>query len=119
MEAPPLQSAELAREIVDILSERQADDIVLLDISAVSSFADHFVIGTVGSTRQADAIIDALHRALGPRGVRPRRSEGTPDSGWVLIDYGDVVVHLFSPEDRAYYDLEELWSAGVPLVRVQ
>lgn len=114
-----LQSAELARAIVDVLSDRQAEDIVLLDISKVSSFADHFVIATVTSTRQADAIVDALHAALGPQDVRPLRKEGSPDSGWLLIDYGDVVVHLFAPEDRQYYDLERLWGTGVPLVRVQ
>jgi ribosome-associated protein len=115
----PLQSADLARQIVDVLSDRQAEDIVLLDISSVSSFADHFVIATTTSTRQADALIDALHEELGPKGVRARRKEGSPDSGWVLIDYGDVVVHLFSPSDREYYDLEGLWRSGVELVRIQ
>ncbi len=116
---PSLESAELAREIVDVLSDRQAEDIVLLDISAVASFADHFVIATATSVRQMDALLDAVGEALAKLGVRPRRREGTPDSGWVLVDYGDVIVHLFSPEDRAYYDLEGLWSKGVPLVRIQ
>ena len=109
----------MARQIVDVLSDRQAEDIVLLDISAVASFADQFVIATATSVRQMDALLDALHATLAKDGVHALHREGTPDSGWVLLDYGDVVVHVFSPEDRAYYDLEGLWSAGVPLIRIQ
>ncbi|HWO93489.1 MAG TPA: ribosome silencing factor [Dehalococcoidia bacterium] len=88
-------------------------------MSAIASFADYFVIATATSARQMDALIDGLRQALGAKGVSPARQEGTPDSGWVLIDYGDVVVHLFSQESRDYYRLEQVWSGGVPLVRIQ
>ncbi len=69
--------------------------------------------------RQAQAIIDDLDRALSADGVRPMGREGKPDSGWVLLDFGDVIVHLFSPEERVYYDLESLWHTATQVVRLQ
>ena len=114
-----LEPAELAREIVDLLSDRQAEDIVLLDISGVTTFTDYFVIATATNTRQMDALIGTLDESLGKKGIHARKTEGTADSGWVLLDYSDAIVHLFGPEERSYYDLEGLWNTGVPLVRVQ
>lgn len=114
-----LESGDLARTIVDLLSDRQAEDIVLLDISKVSTIADYFVIATATSTRQMDAIADSLSETLRQDGVRPRIREGTADSGWLLVDYGDVIIHLFSPETRTFYNLESLWNTGVQLVRIQ
>jgi len=113
-----LESADLAQHIADLLSDRQAEDIVLMDISKVSTFTDHFVIATAGNPRQMNALIESLDRDLRPD-ARPLRSEGTPDSGWVLIDFGAVVVHLFAPEERAYYNLEGLWAQGVSVVHIQ
>jgi ribosome-associated protein len=113
-----LESADLAQRIADLLSDRQAEDIVLMDISKVSTFTDHFVIATAGNPRQMNALIESLDRDLRPE-ARPFRSEGTPDSGWVLIDFGAVVVHLFAPEERAYYNLEGLWAQGVSVVHIQ
>ena len=114
-----LESGDLARTIVDLLSDRQAEDIVLLDISKVSSITDYFVIATATSTRQMDAIADSLSETLRQDGVRPRIREGTADSRWLLVDYGDVIIHLFSPETRTFYNLESLWNTGVQLVRIQ
>jgi ribosome-associated protein len=115
------EPAALAHAIIDLLSDRQASDIVLLEITQVSSLADYFVIATATSTRQLNGLIQALDEDLhlDEARPRPRRIEGTADSGWVLIDYGDVVVHLFAPEERAFYDLEGLWSRSVPVVRFQ
>jgi ribosome-associated protein len=115
-----LQAEELAHRITDILSEKQAEDILLLDISNAASFADYFVIASAGSERQISAILEAIDEELrkGEK-VRPLGQEGTPESGWVLLDYGDVIVHIFAPEERAFYDLESLWSAAVPVVRIQ
>jgi len=110
-------SANLAQAIVDLLSERQAVDIVLLELSRVSSLADFFVIASAGSSRQLDSLVAALDQELDASQPSLRRSEGTADSGWVLLDYGDVVVHLFSPEERAFYDLEGLWRRSAPIVR--
>ncbi len=114
-----LESAELAQRIADLLSDRQAEDIVLMDIGKVSSFTDYFVVATATNPRQLGALVDALQRDLRDEGRRPIRTEGAPDSGWVLIDFGDAVVHLFAPEERAYYNLEELWAQGVSVVHIQ
>jgi ribosome-associated protein len=90
-----------------------------MDIGKVSTFTDYFVIGTAGNPRQMNALIESLDRDLREDGVRPRKVEGTPDSGWVLVDFGDAIVHLFSPEQREYYNLEELWAKGVSVVHIQ
>jgi ribosome-associated protein len=114
------EPAELARRIVDVLSDRQAEDVVMLDISQVSSFADFFVIATAQNPRHMNALIDAFDKELANEGYKALRREGTPDSGWVLIDFGAIIVHLFTPEDRAFYNLEGLWTrTGVPAVRFQ
>ena len=114
-----LQADQLARKIVDVLSDKQAEDILLLDIRSVASFADYFVIASAETARQTQAILDAVDEALKTDGLRPMGREGNPDSGWVLLDYGDVIVHLFAPEERSFYDLEGLWHAATPVVRIQ
>jgi ribosome-associated protein len=112
--------AELARRIVDLLSERQAENITLLDISQVANFTDYFVIANAQNDRHMRALIDAFDTELAREGVKSLRTEGEPDSGWVLVDFGDVIAHLFTPEDRAFYNLEGLWQrAGVAAVRFQ
>jgi ribosome-associated protein len=114
-----LQPDELAHKITDILSDMQAEDILLLDIRNSASFADYFVIGTATSGRQLDAVLTEIDKRLGTEEkLRPMGIAGDAESGWVLLDYGDVIVHLFGPEERAYYDLEGLWARGVPVVRI-
>jgi ribosome-associated protein len=90
-----------------------------MDISKVSQFTDYFVVATANNARQMTALVDSLDRDLRGDGVKPRRVEGTPDSGWVLVDFADAIVHLFSPEQRAYYNLEGLWAKGVSVVHMQ
>ncbi len=90
-----------------------------MDISKVSTFTDVFVIATADNPRQMQALIESLDTDLRDDGIRPVRKEGAPDSGWVLIDFGDAIVHLFSREQRAYYQLEELWAQGVSVVHIQ
>jgi ribosome-associated protein len=115
-----LEAQALARRIVEIASDKLATDIVLLDIRQIGSFADYFVVASTASERQMQAVVRDLEQTLrNDDGVRPSRIEGQPASGWVLMDYGDVIVHLFSAEQRGFYRLEELWSAAVPLVRMQ
>ena len=115
-----LEAQALARRIVEIASDKLATDIVLLDIREIGSFADYFVVASTASDRQMQAVVRDLEQTLrNDDGVRPTRVEGQSSSGWVLMDYGDVVVHLFSAEQRSFYRLEELWSAAVPLVRMQ
>ncbi|HLF78517.1 MAG TPA: ribosome silencing factor [Dehalococcoidia bacterium] len=114
------EPAELAHRIVEVLTDRQAEDVVMLDISAVSSFADFFVIATAQNPRHMNALIDAFDKELANEGHNALRREGTADSGWVLVDFGATIVHLFTPEDRSYYNLEGLWTrTGVPAVRFQ
>ncbi len=90
-----------------------------MDISKVSSFTDYFVVATATNPRQMNALIDSLDRDLRSEGVKPSRVEGAADSGWVLIDFGDALVHLFAPDERTYYNLEGLWATGVSVVHIQ
>ena len=90
-----------------------------MDISKVSTFTDVFVIATASSARQMGALVDALENDLRDEGIRASRIEGTPDSGWILMDFGDAIVHLFAAAERDYYQLEELWSQGVSIVHIQ
>lgn len=113
------ETADVARRIVDLLADRQAEEILLLDIRRVASFADYFVIGTAANPRQMSALVDILSKEVPKDEARLLHKEGDAESGWVLIDYGAVIVHLFSPEARSYYALEELWQAGTPVVRIQ
>ncbi len=110
-----LQGLALARRLVDELSEKQAEGIVLLDIAKVSSIADYFVIGSTMSKRQFEAVEAALRKV---NVIRPR-VEGTAESGWQLFDFGDVIVHLFGRDERAFYDLESLWAHGNQLLRME
>ncbi|MEP7215752.1 MAG: ribosome silencing factor [Anaerolineaceae bacterium] len=111
-----LDSETLAQRAVDVLSEHQALDIALLDISRTASFTDYFVIATAQSPLQFNALADYLEEALKPEGHDIRHREGSPNSGWVLLDFGDLIVHIFSPDQRAYYRLEELWGRTSPVV---
>ncbi|MFN8472972.1 MAG: ribosome silencing factor [Anaerolineae bacterium] len=112
-------AAELAHAIVDILEDRQASDIVLMDLRAVSLLADYFVLASADSRRQIQALIDTTTETLRKQGIRPLRVEGTPDSGWIILDYGSVVAHLFDPEARAFYKLEQLWKNAPVTLRIQ
>jgi ribosome-associated protein len=115
-----LEPIELARCIVDTLVDRQGDDVLLLDITEVSLLADYFVLVSASTERQAKALLDGITgRCRENLNARPLRIEGEPSDGWVLIDYGSVVVHLFAPEARSYYDLEDLWRGSQVVVRIQ
>lgn len=104
---------------MDVIADKQGEDILLLDIREVSILADYFVIGSAVSKRQTNAIVDGIvDEAKAELGVKPWRIEGEADSGWVLMDYGDVVVHLFAPEAREYYDLEGFWEDARVMVRM-
>ena len=114
-----LRPADWARLAGDVAADKQASDIVLLDISAVSGFADYFVILTVDSARQAQVLAQDIEAALKAEGKALYRSEGAAQSGWVLLDFSDVIVHMFLPEQRDFYDIEGVWAHGVETLRVQ
>jgi len=109
---------ERTRICVEAADSRQADDIVSLDMTPHSSIADRFVVCQGRSDRQVKAIADAVEEQLGKNGEKPRAVEGYQTGSWILIDYVDLVVHIFDPETREFYGLERLWGqareAAVP-----
>lgn len=115
-----LEALDLAKRVVEVSEDKQAADIVLLDVRSITPVADYFVICSGRSERQLNALRRDIAQTLKREAqVTPLQTEGTATSGWVLLDYGDVVVHLFATAEREYYQLDELWSAGLPLVRIQ
>jgi len=111
---------DIARTIVGSLEEKKGEDILLLDLVDVCSFTDYFVICNGSSKRALKALAEEVRKAVKQEHViRERSVEGEPSDGWLLIDYGDVILHLFSNDLRQYYQLEELWQEGKVLIRVQ
>ena len=110
---------EYARLAVDVASEKQAADIVMLDIRGVSDFTDYFVVLTAESSRQMRTLVDDIEEALEKTGAALHHREGTSDAGWRLLDFGDVIVHLFLPEAREFYNIEGAWSRAAEVVRIQ
>jgi ribosome-associated protein len=111
---PPQDSAALAERIAAIASDKKAMDIRVIDLRGIVSYTDFFVICSGNTERQAKAIHDAIHEELkkGDDSDRllPRRTEGDREARWILLDYWDVVVHIFTPDAREYYRLENLWG---------
>ena len=114
-----LEAVEVARKAAEAASEKQAIDIVMLDARQVCSFADYFVICTGDSNRQIEAVWQEINKVLKEQGIASHHSEGTAESGWVLLDFGDVVIHIFGIAERDYYQLDRLWDKAVPIVRIQ
>ena len=90
--------------------DKKAEDVIILNIGKVSSLTGYFVLATGTNARQTQAIAEAIRDALRERGLRPLGVEGMQQGEWILLDYGDFLVHVFSPEKRKFYDLERLWS---------
>ncbi|MBN2387111.1 MAG: ribosome silencing factor [Anaerolineales bacterium] len=105
--------------MVNALEDKKGEDILLLDIQELTSFTDYFVICTGTSNRMLQAMADGLIEKTRAEHKKKGRLEGQPDTGWIVVDYGDVVVHLFDPEMRGFYRLEELWREGKILLRLQ
>ncbi len=118
-ESERLESEDIARLALDVASDHLGSDIALLDISEVSDFTDFFVIVTGETSRHLEAVANDVTRSLRKKKVRPLHREGTGQGGWILVDYGDVVLHVFDRETRERYALERLWSRGREIVRVQ
>lgn len=114
-----LEPLDLARRIVELAEDKKAADIVLLDLGELTTLADAFVICSGGSERQISAIADGIVEGLRDERVKPIGREGTSQSHWVLLDYGSVIVHVFTPPERDYYELEKHWSGARVVVRVQ
>ncbi len=109
--AEPIDSIALADRVAEVASDRKAIDIRVLDLRGIVGYTDFFVICSGNSERQAKAIHDAVYQALkDEQGLLPRRSEGSGESRWILLDYLDCVVHIFTPDAREFYRLEQLWG---------
>lgn len=109
----------MARQAVEAAADKQAIDIVLLDAREVCSFADYFVICSGDSERQLTTIYEEVRHRLKNEGIMPHHREGTVESGWLLLDFGDIIVHIFAPFERDYYQLDELWGQAKPVLRIQ
>ena len=92
---------------------------MLLDTQGICSFADYFVICSGDSGRQMQAIYEEVGHTLKKEGILPHHHEGTVNSGWLLLDFGNVIVHIFAPLEREYYQLDKLWSQATPIIRIQ
>ena len=114
-----LDTLGVARTIVTALEDKKGEDIVLLDIHEISDFADYFVICSGTSDRMLQALADGAIEEVREHYQFKGRVEGAPLDGWLLVDFGDVILHLFSPDRRDYYRLEELWDEGKLLLRLQ
>jgi ribosome-associated protein len=106
-----------AQRAARVALDKKAADLIVLDVQGVSSVTDYFLVCSGKSTTHVRTIIDAIRTELKTDGVRPLHAEGRPESGWVLLDYADVLVHVFLEDTRAYYALERLWgdAPSVPI----
>jgi ribosome-associated protein len=112
-------SLDIAHMLVTALEEKKGEDILLMDIHEVASFTDFFIICSGTSDRMIRSLADIVEEEARHVTKLPVRVQGSADSGWVVVDCGDIVIHLFSPSQRDYYRLEELWEHGKVLVRLQ
>ena len=101
---------EVAQAIAELLSRKKAKDVVMIDIAEKSSFADFFVIATGTSDRQLGALADDVEDKFAELGIDPKSKDGRPDTGWILVDGGDVIVNIFTNDTRDKYTLEKIWS---------
>ena len=119
MESVLLDPGQLARAAADIAYDKKASDVLLLDIAELTTIADYFVICNGNNTRQIQAISDAIEDELKKQGARMLHREGIAETGWLILDFGDVIVHIFGPKEREYYRLERLWSEAKTVVYLQ
>ena len=110
-----MTAREIAALAVQALEDKKAGAIKVLDISKVSTLGDYFVLCEGTSTTQVKALADEVDYQLSQQGVEPARREGYGSAAWILLDYGSVVVHVFQPESREFYNLDKLWSDGTPV----
>ena len=100
------------KTMIDALDEKKAENIQLIDISEVSTIADYFIITNGTNTSQIQALSDHVEEMLSKNGIRPKSIEGYNTANWILMDYSDILVHIFDQESRGFYDLERIWRDG-------
>ena len=107
-----MTSKELVKAAVAAIEEKKGEDIKVIDISGVSVIADYFILASGNNQRQTQAIADELEERLGRQGVFMKQKEGYSAGNWILLEYQDVVIHIFNSEDRRFYNLERIWTDG-------
>ncbi len=107
-----MTSKEMIKVAYEALADKKGEDIRIIEISEISTIADYFIIASGSSNSQISALVDNVDEKLGKMGVSPKRVEGARSQTWVLMDYGDIIVHVFMKEDRLFYDLERIWKDG-------
>ena len=105
-------SKEMLKVIIDALQDKKAEDIRVIDISNVSVIADYFVIASGSNTNQIQAMVDNVEEEMFKAGFYNPKVEGYNTASWILLDYNDVIVHVFSEDDRAFYNIERIWRDG-------
>ena len=106
------QSKEMARIAYDALSDKKGEDIKIIDITGVSVLADYFIIANGNSDSQVNALVDNVEEELHKAGYHLKQREGRANSSWILLDFGDIIIHVFDKENRLFYDLERIWKDG-------
>lgn len=112
-------SKKMVKLAYEALDEKKGEDIQIIEIKDISIIADYFIIANGSNSPQVDALVDSVKDKLGRNGFEPKRIEGVRSASWILLDYGDVVVHVFSKEDRLFYNLERIWRDGKTVNREQ
>ncbi len=107
-----MTSQELAKKAYEYIDEKKGIDIKIIDISKISVLADYFIIAGGSNMKQIQSIADNIEEKLGKQGIAPKSVEGYQGSNWILMDYRDVIIHIFNQEDRLFYDLERIWMDG-------
>ena len=106
------QSLNMVKIAYDALDDKLAEDIKIIDIRSISVLADYFIIADGNNKNQVQAMVDNVEEQLGRAGYEPKQVEGTRGSNWILMDYGDLIFHVFDEENRLFYDLERIWRDG-------
>ncbi|MGF7144270.1 ribosome-associated protein [Anaerotaenia torta] len=112
-------SKKMVKLAYHALEEKKGEDITVIEIKDISIIADYFIIANGSNSSQVDALVDSVKETLGKEGFEPKRIEGVRSASWILMDYGDVIVHVFSKEDRLFYNLERIWRDGKTVTREQ
>lgn len=107
-----MTSKELTKLAVAALEDRKAEDVTVIDISEISPIADYFIIANGTNESQVRALVDNVEETLGKAGYEVKQREGYGLGNWVLLDFGDIIVHVFDRENRVFYDLERIWRDG-------
>lgn len=107
-----MESREMAKLAVEALEDKKGEEIKVIDISEVSVLADYFIIASGSNSSQVQALCDNVAEKLGRAGIHTKQVEGYDSANWILLDFGDIIVHVFDRENRLFYDLERIWRDG-------